>query len=139
MRILVTDLDNTLIRTPRTSRFFFLLSWVFQVIGRRLQGVNTNLLKHFEDYDKVVILSGRSLTDFEPTKRQLKRLRIPYDDVMCCPVTTIVGLWKLRSVRDLMHANHSEVWWIDDELGRSIQLGEPESYEFSLFPLKVDS
>ncbi|MGA3109072.1 MAG: hypothetical protein ABSD99_06395 [Candidatus Bathyarchaeia archaeon] len=136
MKILVIDIDDTLILSPSPCRFFWLLAGLFQKIAMRLQKANMKLVGLFDKYDKVVILTGRDIADSEFTNRQLKQLGIHFDRTIFCPRTNLVGQWKLSVIHELAGTDGDDIWWIDDRLDKSIPTDELSSRRFHIVPLE---
>lgn len=135
MKILVLDIDKTLIFSSPPSRFFWLLSGLFQMIALRLQQANMKLVRQFDKYDKIIILTGRDVADSKPTKRQLKQLGIHFDRAIFCPRAGLVGQWKLSVIHELARTDGNDIWWIDDQLDKSIPTDELPSRRFHIVPL----
>jgi hypothetical protein len=116
VKIIVVDVDDTLALTPRVSRLLWFLSSLLQTIARRLQKVNVGLVKLLDEYEKVIILTGRDVADCESTKRQLMMMRVHFDEIICCPKAKLVHRWKASLVHELAEKHPGDVSWVDDEL-----------------------
>ena|SRR2546425_2847786 len=112
MKLVVVDIDDTLLMGGRLSRFFWRLSLTFQRIGRRLQKVNSPLLGQLGEYETVVILSGRDRGETRFTQNQLRKAGVRYDKLICCPRKDLIKNWKM-SIVSALDKDHRIVW-IDD-------------------------
>ena len=136
MKILVLDIDETLIFSSPPSRFFWLLSGLFRIIAVRLQQVNMKLVRLLGKYDEVIILTGRDLADSKLTKRQLKQFGVHFDRTIFCPRADLVSQWKLSVIHELARTEGNDIWWIDDQLGKSIRIDELRSRRFHIVTLE---
>ncbi len=96
------------------------------------------LVRLFDEYDKVIILTGRDTADCESTKRQLKQLHVRLDGLMLCPRTKLLSRWKISVVRALTETYRSDISWIDDELDKSIPIDRLKTRHFRIVPLKTE-
>jgi hydroxymethylpyrimidine pyrophosphatase-like HAD family hydrolase len=59
LKILVLDVDDTVLHSRRTSRILWSISSIFQRPGRRVQRPDRVILEQLAQYDKVIVLTGR--------------------------------------------------------------------------------
>ena len=112
LKIVVVDIDDTLLIGGKASHFFWWLSLRFQRIGRRLQRANSGLIPRLSGYDRVIVLTGRDAKESRFTENQLKRAGVSFNSLLCCPRKQIINEWKTATVRSL--GTDDTIVWIDD-------------------------
>ena len=110
--IAVVDIDDTLLMSHRVSYFFWWLSLVFQRIGRRLQRANSALISGLNNYNRVVVLTGRDAKENQFTMNQLNKAGIRFTTLICCPRRKLIDEWKISVVET--YSRLGSVVWIDD-------------------------
>ena len=120
MKLLVVDIDGTLIWSPLLSRFFWRLSRICQTIALQLQRVSEGYDRRLLSFDRVIFLTGRDLAASSLTRKQLIRLGLRFDDIISCPRATLIADWKLSIIRGLAKPNRDEIWWVDDQIEKTI-------------------
>jgi hypothetical protein len=120
LKILVVDVDGTLVLAPMISRIFRLAASVCVDIARRIEHVNAKIVSKMDGYDKVIILTGRNITDFRSTERQLRSMKVPFDSIMCCPLDELVVRWKTSVVQRLSDDSVCYIDWIDNIFEKGI-------------------
>ena len=124
--IAVVDIDDTLLVSPKVSYFFWWLSLVFQRIGRRLQRANSALISGLNNYERVIVLTGRDARENQFTMDQLRRAGIRFTTLVCCPRKRLIDQWKISVVET--YGKQGSVVWIDDLFAE----GVPEALRSSI-------
>jgi len=112
LKVVVVDIDDTLLVGGWASHFFWWLSLQFQRIGRRLQKANSSLILKLSGYDRVIVLTGRDAKESRFTEGQLKRAGVSFSSLLCCPRKKIITEWKTATVIHL--GDTDKIVWIDD-------------------------
>ena len=120
LKVLVVDVDGTLVLAPMISRIFRLAASICVKIARRIEHVNTKIVSTMDGYDKVIILTGRNIAGYESTERQLRSMKVPFDSIMCCPLDELVFRWKTSVVQRLSDDSVCYIEWIDDLFEKGI-------------------
>ena len=113
----VLDLDDTLFKVTKTSRFFFKLANRIFLLGFRFEKVNKGLLKEVRD-KRVIILTGRADDWMKKiTFKQLKKngnCVIFNDRIIMCPRGELYMNWKKEQVEKLKKEFPDLIWRDDD-------------------------
>jgi hypothetical protein len=116
--VLVIDLDDTLFKVGRTTRFFFNLSKKIYRIGFRFEKLNHEMLEVIRQHDASIILSARAddwMRDI--TLTQLEKHRITANKIILCPRNDLYMNWKKEIIKDLQKA-YKDLIWIDNDAKR---------------------
>lgn len=111
-RTLFVDLDDTLLDPGPLSRFYWRLAKWFQRRGRAGQRVNPATRDMLANYDRIVLVSSRDVSDADDSVHQLERQGIHVAEVRFCPRKELFRSWKENLVDEL--AGDGSVDWLDD-------------------------
>jgi hypothetical protein len=115
---LLVDLDDTLFKVSKLSRFFFNLSQKIFLLGFRFEKPNRRMLKLTDQYDRIVVVSSRA-NDWmkNVTMKQLKKSGIVADGVILCPRGKLYSIWKQETVKEFRKAYPNSEWVDNDFTG----------------------
>lgn len=112
----VVDLDDTLFKRTRFSKFCFKLANKIFLLGLRSERIDRTLKRRLIlDYDRIIILSGRADDWMKTvTLKQLKKHHIPANSVLLCPRGELYLRWKKEQVEKLREKYPDLVWEDND-------------------------
>jgi tRNA A37 N6-isopentenylltransferase MiaA len=78
-----------------------------------MQAQNELVTRRLSEYDEVIVLTGRDVSDCTFTENQLRDFGIKVDKIICCPRKQLIDNWKLDTVKELEEEGPLD--WVDDE------------------------
>jgi hypothetical protein len=116
--VLVIDLDDTLFKVGRITRFFFNLSKKIFRIGFRFERLNHEMLEVIRQHDTSIVLSARAddwMRDI--TLKQIEKYGISVSKIILCPRNDLYMNWKRESIKELQKV-YKDLKWIDNDAKR---------------------
>jgi hypothetical protein len=116
--VLVIDLDDTLFKVGRTTRFFFNLSKKIFRIGFRFEKLNHEMLEVIRQHNTSIVLSARAddwMRDI--TLKQIEKNGISVSKIILCPRNDLYMNWKRESIKELQKV-YKDLIWIDNDAKR---------------------
>jgi hypothetical protein len=122
-RIAVVDVDETIARSRRLTRLFWRIGYWLLRAGLRFQKRNNELCRKLEEYDEVIVLTGRNeRTMRKATDEQLQRygLKNIVTRIIMCPEGQLKSKWKHEMFKSIQDSNQEcNIDWFDDEIPRT--------------------
>ena len=113
-RIIFVDLDGTLFKDSWLSNIIFRVARLFRDIAYRFQKVDVQIRDQMRKYDKIIILTGRSLSMLGITMDQLHTHKIEFNKVIMCDRQNLFVDWK-KNVINNNSEQSDNITWLDDE------------------------
>lgn len=116
-RLVIIDMDETLMHSNRIVWIFMHISRYFRHVGLWFQRKNNKILNEITNDDTVIILTGRIKEDKNMTEKQVKRVGIEPDKIIMIDWKILALDWKKGVVETLKEIyGIYNVLWFDDHL-----------------------
>jgi len=112
-KIAVVDMDDTLAIPRKLTYYLWTISRLIFKLGILLQKRNNSLFKTLKEYDKIIILTGRTERYRKITEYQLRKFGVKPDKIIFCPLNDVILNWK-KSVVKRVEQTEGDIEWFDD-------------------------